>query len=72
MATISGVKSISEMTDEELREELRKIRTSRRTPPPKTYKTGERKKKESNPLEKITPEMAAMLLEKLGGSNETD
>ena len=58
-------KSISDMTDEELREELRRVRKARRAPAPKKKTKGPSKKSEKLPSN-ISPELARKLLEKMG------
>jgi len=58
-------KSISDMSDEELREELRRIRKARRTPAPKKKTKGPSKKSEKLPSN-ISPELARKLLKEMG------
>ncbi len=67
MTTIADLqKSVSDMTDDELREHLLAVRQRRREPTkPKKSSTP---RKVVNPLKGVDPEMAKLLLEALGES----
>jgi len=76
LALITGHKSISDMSDEELHEHLQAIRQSRRTPkgPPKATKAASKPKgtpahkaPELPDIDNLSPEQAAALLAKIQG-----
>ena len=79
MAKIDDLKkSVSDMTDEELMEALKTIRTNRRIPAKKA--SGKRKTKKKSKSKQInvkglisglSPEMAKTLLKELGGDDES-
>ncbi len=62
-------KSIKDMTDEELREELRQIRKARRVPEKKKKTKGPTKKSQGLPSD-ISPALAKQLLDQLGVKDE--
>lgn len=64
--------SLSDMSDEELTEFLREIRLSRRTQPTPSRKSTKSKKAKAPNInvDKMSPEMAKLILEQLGGDDE--
>lgn len=63
--------SLSEMSDEELTEFLREIRLSRRTQPAPAKKPPKSKAKAPNiDVAGMSPEMAKLILEQIGGDDE--
>ncbi len=59
--------SISEMSDEELAETFRQVRLSRRTAKPRKKKAKAKTTTAPPAINTLSPEMAAKLLEQLGG-----
>ena len=67
MTTISNLqKSISDMTDDELREHLLAVRKRRREPSTPKKKKPAPHKAPVNPLKNVDPALAKLLLEALG------
>lgn len=65
-------RQLSDMSDEELTEFLREIRLSRRTQPAPSKKSTKSKKAKAPNInvEGMSPEMAKLILEQLGGDDE--